>query len=80
SDRTLGGAMLFTATSIFVYYTCWAILLPFFDADSPIHGMFPSREWAVRIPAFVLVLGMSAIGIFIGSQIIKDNSRTVHRQ
>jgi hypothetical protein len=27
SDKALGGAMLFTASIVFVYYTIWAILL-----------------------------------------------------
>ncbi|KZT09436.1 uncharacterized protein LAESUDRAFT_646615, partial [Laetiporus sulphureus 93-53] len=70
SDRAAGSAMLFAAAVIFVYYTTWAVLLPFFDASSPIHGYFPSREWAIRIPAFIVVLGLSAIGLFLGISII----------
>ncbi|KAH9926206.1 dolichol phosphate-mannose biosynthesis regulatory, partial [Fomitopsis serialis] len=61
SDKATGGAMLFASASIFIYYTAWTILLPFFDVSSPVHEYFPSREWAVRIPAFVLVVGISAI-------------------
>ncbi|PCH38066.1 hypothetical protein WOLCODRAFT_51086, partial [Wolfiporia cocos MD-104 SS10] len=71
SDKTAGGTILFIATIIFIYYTLWTILLPFFDTSSPIHAVFPSREWAVRIPSFILILGMSAIGLFLGTTIIK---------
>ena len=42
---------------------------PFFDASSPIHQWFPAREWAVRIPAFILVVGISAIGVFLGLKV-----------
>ncbi|KAH9050637.1 dolichol phosphate-mannose biosynthesis regulatory, partial [Lactarius hengduanensis] len=67
--------MMAAATTIFVYYTTWAILVPFFDASSPIHAWFPPREWAIRLPAFVLVVGLSAIGAFVGSTIIKENRK-----
>jgi dolichol phosphate-mannose biosynthesis regulatory protein len=48
---------------------------PFFDATSPIHDYFPAREWAIRLPAFVLAVGLAAIGTFIGLTIIKDNRK-----
>ncbi|KAJ8521620.1 hypothetical protein ONZ45_g1691 [Pleurotus djamor] len=73
SDKALGGLMLIAAAFVFVYYTTWAILLPFFPSDNPIHSVFPSREWAVRIPAFLLVVGLSAIGLFLGATIAKEN-------
>ncbi|OCH94985.1 hypothetical protein OBBRIDRAFT_716247, partial [Obba rivulosa] len=66
NDKTLGGAILLVATLIFVYYTIWAIFLPFLETSNPLHNLFPSREWAVRIPAFFLVLGMSNVGILLG--------------
>ncbi|KAI0928531.1 hypothetical protein AcW1_005747 [Taiwanofungus camphoratus] len=74
-DKALGGIVLFTASVIFVYYTIWAILLPFLDVSNPIHGIFPSRQWAVRIPVFILIMGISAIGVFIGWKVIKDNKK-----
>jgi dolichyl-phosphate mannosyltransferase polypeptide 2 regulatory subunit len=52
---------------------------PFLDASSPVHDWFPSREWAVRLPAFVLVVGMSAIGIFVGSTIVKENRKKAEK-
>ncbi|KIP09570.1 hypothetical protein PHLGIDRAFT_311507 [Phlebiopsis gigantea 11061_1 CR5-6] len=76
SDKTLGAFMLSSAAIIFAYYTVWTILLPFFDASSPVHGWFPSREWAVRIPAFILVVGISAIGTFIGIKVVREDGMT----
>ena len=52
---------------------------PFFDASSPIHRYFPPREWAVRLPAIVLVLGLTAIGVFIGLTIVKENRKRAQR-
>ena len=48
---------------------------PFFDDANPIHSWFLPREWAVRLPAFILVVGLSAIGLFLGSTIMKENRR-----
>ncbi|KAI0256841.1 hypothetical protein BJV78DRAFT_312340 [Lactifluus subvellereus] len=44
SDKALGGAMMAAAVTIFIYYTAWAILVPFFDASSPIHAWFPHEN------------------------------------
>ncbi|KAH9981158.1 dolichol phosphate-mannose biosynthesis regulatory [Lactifluus volemus] len=79
SDKVLGGAMMAAAVTIFIYYTSWAILVPFFDASSPIHAWFPPREWAVRLPAFILVVGLSAIGGFIGYTVIKENQKQAQK-
>ncbi|KAF4614896.1 hypothetical protein D9613_003080 [Agrocybe pediades] len=75
SDRALGGAMLLAASFVFTYYTTWAMLLPFFDSSNPIHDWFPAREWAVRLPAFILVVGLSAIGLFLGSTMLKESRK-----
>ncbi|KAJ7219314.1 dolichol phosphate-mannose biosynthesis regulatory, partial [Mycena pura] len=79
SDKVLGGAMLFAAAVVFTYYTTWAMLLPFFDSSSELHAFFPSREWAVRLPAFILVVGVSAIGTFVGSTIIRGQREKARR-
>jgi len=71
--------MLLTASIVFVYYTIWAILLPFFDPTAPIHDYFPAREWAIRLPAFVLVLGLAVIGIFIGTTVQKENRKKAQK-
>jgi dolichyl-phosphate mannosyltransferase polypeptide 2 regulatory subunit len=52
---------------------------PFFDSSSPIHGWFPSREWVVRLPAFLLAVGLSSIGAFLGSTIVQENRKRVQQ-
>ncbi|KAJ7449838.1 dolichol phosphate-mannose biosynthesis regulatory [Mycena latifolia] len=79
SDKLIGGTMLLAAAVVFTYYTTWAMLLPFFDASSEIHGFFPAREWAVRLPAYILTVGVLAIGAFVGSIIIKENRKKAQR-
>jgi len=79
SDKALGGLMLLTAGFVFVYYTIWALLLPFFDASSPIHDLFPPREWAVRLPAFILAAGLSVVGSFIGVTIYHEKKRQAEK-
>ena len=46
---------------------------PFFDEDSPIHDWFPAREGALRIVSLIVIIGISAIGLFLGMRIITDN-------
>lgn len=48
---------------------------PFFSASHPIHDLFPSRDWAIRIPAFLLVVGLSVIGLFVGSVVMKEKAK-----
>lgn len=50
-------------------------LQPFFPSSHPIHDSFPAREWAVRLPAFLLVVGLSAIGLFVGNTILKESRK-----
>ncbi|WFD39661.1 Dolichol phosphate-mannose biosynthesis regulatory protein [Malassezia japonica] len=72
SDRLIGGTCLAVAVFVFVYYTLWALISPFFPDDSSIHGYFPPRVWAVRLPALLLVLGLGVIGAFVGSVMRKQ--------
>ncbi|KAI8998551.1 dolichol phosphate-mannose biosynthesis regulatory protein-domain-containing protein [Trametes punicea] len=71
SDKACGNIMLLVAAVTILYYTFWALLLPFLDDSSPLHMWFPSREWALRVPALIVVLGISAIGSFLGARIVQ---------
>ena len=55
------------------------LLLPFLDASNPLHGLFPPREWAVRLPALLFVVGLAAVGTFIGMTIIAENRKKAQR-
>lgn len=45
---------------------------PFFPENATIQRYFPPRVWAVRLPAILLILGLSVIGAFIASVIRKQ--------
>lgn len=74
-DKLVGTGMLAVATVVFTYYSIWTFLIPFVDQSHPIAGFFPPREWAVRIPALLLVLGVIAVGTFIGTTVAKSNKK-----
>ncbi|KAF9510795.1 hypothetical protein BS47DRAFT_1246773, partial [Hydnum rufescens UP504] len=75
SDKAVGALALLVAAIVFIYYTLWAIILPFFPPTHSIHDYFPEREWAVRIPALILVVGLAAVGSFVGSVLIKEGRK-----
>ncbi|KAG2020198.1 hypothetical protein CC2G_005566 [Coprinopsis cinerea AmutBmut pab1-1] len=79
TDKALGGIMIVAAATVFLYYTLWAIFLPFLEETNIMHSFFPAREWAVRLPAFILVVGVTAIGMFVGSTIIKEKRRRAQK-
>jgi len=79
ADKTLGSLMLIASGIVFTYYTTWTLVLPFFPQDHPIHSLFLSREWAIRIPALVLVVGLSAVGYFI-AQVLRAERRKAERK
>ena len=47
-------------------------LQPLLPADSGLHDKFPPREWAVRLPAFILLVGLTGIGGFVGMTMMKE--------
>lgn len=67
--------MLGVATAVFVYYTFWTFVLPFVDEDSILQNLFLPREWAIRIPAALLVVGTTAVTLFISSVLIKSSKK-----
>lgn len=69
------GKLPFPCKLLFIY----PLYEPFFDSSSYIHGLFPPREWAVRLPAFILVLGLTVIGIFAGRTIAQENKRKAEK-
>jgi len=79
ADKALGSLMLLTSGVVFTYYTTWALILPFFPQDHPIHNLFFAREWAVRIPALILVFGFAAVGLFVAS-VLRAERRKAERK
>ncbi|WRT64793.1 uncharacterized protein IL334_001727 [Kwoniella shivajii] len=64
--------MLFIAGFVFIYYTIWALLLPFLSSDSPVQSLFPAREWAIKLPLLILLSGISAVGLFFARVMLSE--------
>jgi dolichyl-phosphate mannosyltransferase polypeptide 2 regulatory subunit len=45
---------------------------PFLEPSNSLHNYFPAREWAVRLPAFLLLSGVGAIGLFFGKVMMNE--------
>lgn len=74
-DKIVGMATLIAATTIFLYYTLWTLLMPFVDDDHPLQSLFPPRVWAIRIPVILTLLGSSVVGTFLALVMIKSNKK-----
>ncbi|CAK7202651.1 Dolichol phosphate-mannose biosynthesis regulatory protein [Sporothrix eucalyptigena] len=74
-DKLAGLAMLVAASVVFLYYTIWALLMPFVDADHPLQNFFPPRVWAIRIPVILILLGSAVVGTFLSMVMIRSNRK-----
>lgn len=74
-DKVAGMAMLIVATTVFLYYTAWTLLMPFVDPGHPLHDFFPPRVWAIRIPVILILLGSAVVGSFLGMVMIRSNRK-----
>jgi dolichyl-phosphate mannosyltransferase polypeptide 2 regulatory subunit len=75
SDRLVGSVLLLVALVVFTYYTVWAIIMPFVDADHPLHAYFLPRDYAVKIPAALLTLGVVVIFSFIAFVMLRSKAK-----
>lgn len=60
------------ATAVFSYYSAWVFLLPFLDDDNVLQGFFLPREYAIKLPLLLLLLGFLAVGSFIGKVLVNN--------
>ncbi|KAL6870002.1 Dolichol phosphate-mannose biosynthesis regulatory protein [Amphichorda felina] len=74
-DKLVGLAMLVAASTVFLYYTIWTLLMPFVDDDHPLQNFFPPRVWAIRIPVILILLGSAVVGSFLGVVMIRSNRK-----
>ncbi|ORX94180.1 dolichyl-phosphate mannosyltransferase polypeptide 2 [Basidiobolus meristosporus CBS 931.73] len=74
-DRRLGATILAVSTIVFLYYTVWAMIMPFVDEGHLLHEYFPPPEYAIRIPVVLLLFGLTVVFTFISMVMIKSNQR-----
>jgi dolichyl-phosphate mannosyltransferase polypeptide 2 regulatory subunit len=74
-DQLVGLAMLVIASVVFLYYSVWALIMPFVDVDHTLQNFFPPRVWAIRIPVIIILLGSAVVGSFLGMVMIRSNKK-----
>jgi len=79
SDKAVGFVLLSVSTFIFIYYSIWILLLPFLEEGNPVFNYFLPKEYAIAIPATLLVGGIVIIGTFIGIILLKANSKNKNK-
>lgn len=67
--------MLFVATAVFVYYSAWVFVLPFVDNSSILHSFFLPRDYAIKLPLFLLLISGLGVSVFIGSVLINNSEK-----
>lgn len=67
--------MLAVATIVFGYYSTWVLILPFVDESSGLQSLFLPRDYAIKIPILLLLIGGLGVGTFIGSVLIKESNK-----
>lgn len=48
---------------------------PFVDDGHPLHSLFPPREWAIRIPVILILMGTAVVGSFLSFVMIRSNRK-----
>ncbi|CEP16154.1 hypothetical protein [Parasitella parasitica] len=76
SDKIFGATAISVALFIFVYYSTWTFVMPFLDGDSSLQQYFLPYEYAIYLPAAVLVAGVSVIAAFF----IKTTSQSKNKK
>jgi len=60
-------------------HPCRAHPQPFLDPNSSLHSFFPAREWAIRLPAGLLLLGITGIGLFFAKVTMEEARKRAAR-
>ncbi|KAJ1908173.1 Dolichol phosphate-mannose biosynthesis regulatory protein [Tieghemiomyces parasiticus] len=74
-DKAVGAFLLLVSVAVFGYYTIWTIIMPFVDEDHPFHAFFLPREYAIRIPVVLILLGLTVVGAFLSLVMIKSEKK-----
>ena len=69
-DATFGAIALAALTSLFVYYTVWALVTPLIDAGHPVLAYFPKHSDAVAWPGFAGVVVTFVSFFLIGAAML----------
>eukprot|EP00741_Cyanophora_paradoxa_P009623 tig00001542_g9321.t1 len=76
SDAAVGVLLLVVAIVVWVYYTLWVLVTPFVaESHAYLLDYFPDRYYAVAVPAALLVVLFTGVGLFVSLSIIKSGQK-----
>jgi len=79
-DKAVGVFLITASALIFVYYTCWVVILPFVPPSTVLHDFFPSQTYAVAIPATILSVAITSIMFVAGFVIMREKASSKQKQ
>ncbi|KAI9356343.1 dolichol phosphate-mannose biosynthesis regulatory [Pilaira anomala] len=75
-DKIFGATCVSAAAFIFTYFSIWTFIVPFLDETSSLQKFFLPYQYAIYLPAAVLVAALSLVGAFV----IKTTSKSKDKQ
>ncbi|KAI8636835.1 dolichyl-phosphate mannosyltransferase polypeptide 2, partial [Parasitella parasitica] len=75
SDKIFGATAVSASLFIFIYYSTWTFVVPFLNEDSILQKFFLPYEYAIYLPAAVLVAGVSFITAFFVKTTSQNKSK-----
>ncbi|KAJ2393405.1 Dolichol phosphate-mannose biosynthesis regulatory protein [Coemansia sp. RSA 2603] len=79
NDKAVGAALLGVGSLVFAYYSVWTLVIPFVDKDHPARMLFPPQWYAIALPVFLLVVGVTAIFGFLSFVMLKSSKSAVKK-
>ncbi|CEG38280.1 dolichyl-phosphate mannosyltransferase polypeptide regulatory subunit [Plasmopara halstedii] len=74
-DKVVGSVLLVSSVVLYIYYSIWVLLTPFFDEGHPIQDFFLPYHYAISVPAVLLVLLFTGAATFIGMVMIESREK-----
>ncbi|KAJ2724850.1 Dolichol phosphate-mannose biosynthesis regulatory protein [Coemansia sp. Benny D115] len=78
-DKAVGATLLAIGTFVLSYYSIWTLIIPFVDEDHPARMLFPPQWYAIALPVFLLVVGVTGIFGFLSFVMLKSAKKTAKK-
>ncbi|KAI7817889.1 dolichol phosphate-mannose biosynthesis regulatory [Kickxella alabastrina] len=78
-DKAVGAALLGIGSLVFTYYSIWTLIIPFVDEDHPARVLFPPQWYAIALPVFLLIVGVTAIFGFLSFIMLKSAKKAAKK-
>mmetsp|Transcript_1150 Transcript_1150/g.1863 ORF Transcript_1150/g.1863 Transcript_1150/m.1863 type:complete len:83 (-) Transcript_1150:32-280(-) len=79
ADKLIGLSLVGASVFIFLYYTTWVFVVPYLDKSNILNSWFPPHQYAIAIPATLLVFGIVLISLFVSYVFIKQSRKKKHQ-